>query len=45
MYERAAHDLLVRGFAAEILAKLPVVALAEGLGDAVDALLARRENS
>jgi Fe-S cluster assembly protein SufD len=42
--ESAARDLLVRGFASEILGELPVAALAEGLGDAIDALLARREN-
>ena len=42
--EAAARELLVRGFAAEVLAALPVEALAEGLDDAVGERLARRES-
>ena len=39
--EPEARELLTRGFAADILAALPVPALAEGLDAAVDASLAR----
>ena len=42
--EAEARDLLIRGFAAEILAGLPVAALAEGLDDAVGERLARRQS-
>ncbi len=37
--EAAARDLLTRGFASEILARLPVAALGEGLAELLDARL------